>query len=238
MAHRKEYIPTQDAKFDPFFKNVNDYVDQQCTENPPRWTHIPEAARTELAGAYADWHAAWLVTLKPHTAQETAEKNRVRASSEKTLRAFVKAYLRYHPAVTNEDRDNMGIPNDDTIRTPVPRPTAQVEADVTYPGVHLIEISNIRTVKNGEDNLRSDYGVRIFWGIMGASTEADRFRLAAPPVKGDDLPHSTFTHHKRYLFDFDGDSGKTVYFCLRYENAKGGEEGEGPFGPILSAIIP
>jgi hypothetical protein len=35
-----------------------------------------------------------------------------------------------------------------------------------------------------------------------------------------------------------GDSGKTVYFCLRYENQKGGEEGEGPFGPIMSAIIP
>jgi hypothetical protein len=26
--------------------------------------------------------------------------------------------------------------------------------------------------------------------------------------------------------------------CLRHENGKGGEEGEGPFGPILSAVIP
>jgi hypothetical protein len=31
---------------------------------------------------------------------------------------------------------------------------------------------------------------------------------------------------------------KTVWFCLRYENEKGGEEGEGPFGPLFSAIIP
>ncbi|MDR2194913.1 MAG: hypothetical protein LBP19_10725, partial [Treponema sp.] len=93
-------------------------------------------------------------------------------------------------------------------------------------------------VKKGEDDLRSDYGIRIFWGVMGAATESDRFRLSAPPVKGSDLPHSTFTHRKRYLFDFDGDSGKTVYFCLRYENEKGGEEGEGPFGPIVSAVIP
>jgi hypothetical protein len=29
-----------------------------------------------------------------------------------------------------------------------------------------------------------------------------------------------------------------VYFSLKYENEKGGEEGEGPFGPIFSAIIP
>jgi hypothetical protein len=65
-----------------------------------------------------------------------------------------------------------------------------------------------------------------------------RHRIAAPPAKGEDLPHSLFTHKKKYRFDFDGDSGKTVYFCLKYENEKGGPKGEGPFGPILEAIIP
>jgi hypothetical protein len=238
MARNKDYVPTRDADFDPFIKNIVDYVAQQCTGTPPRWPHIPTEARTELNGANDAWHSAYLVTLKPHTSQETAEKNRIRTSSEKTLRNFVRAYLRYHPAVTNEDRDNMGIPNGDPTRTPVPKPTAQVEADIAYPGVHLIELVNIRTVKQGEDKPRSDYGIRVFWGIMGAPTEQDRFRLASPPLTGNDLPHSTFTHHKRYLFDFDGDSGKTVYFCLRYENEKGGKEGEGPFGPMLSAIIP
>jgi hypothetical protein len=88
------------------------------------------------------------------------------------------------------------------------------------------------------DGSRIDYGVRIFWGIMGETTERDKFRLSAPPATGDDLPHSTFTHRKKYRFDFDGDSGKTVWFCLRYENEKGGKEGEGTFGPLFSAIIP
>jgi hypothetical protein len=27
-----------------------------------------------------------------------------------------------------------------------------------------------------------------------------------------------------------------VYFCLRYENSKGRKEGQGPFGPFLSAV--
>jgi hypothetical protein len=40
------------------------------------------------------------------------------------------------------------------------------------------------------------------------------------------------------LFDFDGESGKTVYFCLCYENQKGGKKGQGPFGPRLHAVIP
>jgi hypothetical protein len=93
-------------------------------------------------------------------------------------------------------------------------------------------------VAGSEEEDRSEFGVRIFWGILGAPTAADKFRLSDLPETCRDLPHSTFTHRKRYRFDFDGDSGKTVYFCLRYENEKGGEEGERPFGPVFQAIIP
>jgi hypothetical protein len=31
---------------------------------------------------------------------------------------------------------------------------------------------------------------------------------------------------------------KRISSSLKYENEKGGEEGEGPFGPILKAVIP
>jgi hypothetical protein len=36
-------------------------------------------------------------------------------------------------------------------------------------------------------------------------------------------------------FNFPGDSGKTAYFCIRYENAKGDT---GDWGPVFSAVIP
>jgi hypothetical protein len=38
-------------------------------------------------------------------------------------------------------------------------------------------------------------------------------------------------------FSFPGDTGKTVYFCIRYENSKGGEEGEGDWGPMFTATV-
>jgi hypothetical protein len=85
---------------------------------------------------------------------------------------------------------------------------------------------------------RSDYGVRIFYGLSGEPTDTYRFRLNEPPKKGGDLPYSVFTRRKKERFDFEGESGNRVWFCLRYENSKGGKEGEGPFGPILTAIIP
>jgi hypothetical protein len=63
-----------------------------------------------------------------------------------------------------------------------------------------------------------------------------RHYLRQPPVSGDELPHSLFTKRRKELFDFPmEDSGKTVYFCIRYENSKGKA---GPWGPIISAIIP
>jgi hypothetical protein len=64
----------------------------------------------------------------------------------------------------------------------------------------------------------------------------DKFRLVALPSSGDDLPHSVFTRKRAHQFDFpEADRGKSVYFCLRYENSKGDA---GPWGPILQAIIP
>jgi hypothetical protein len=235
----EDYVPGSDAAFDNWFKNICQYVGSKTAGSPPAWTHIPVTVLTELNAAYTAWRTAYAVTLTPCTKPQRDEKNRARKTAVKYVRNFINVYLRFHPAVTDYDREQMGLHIPDTTHSNIPRPGAQPEADVAYPGVHLIELINIRAVlpPGGEDP-RADYGVRIFWGILGPPTEHDKFRLSAPPLTGDDLPHSTFTHRKRYLFDFAGDSGKTVYFCLRYENEKGGKDGEGPFGPIFFAIIP
>jgi hypothetical protein len=62
-----------------------------------------------------------------------------------------------------------------------------------------------------------------------------RRELMKVPVTGKDLPHSRWTRRRKERFDFDGDSGKTAYFCVCYENGKG-EAGE--FGPMFHAVIP
>jgi hypothetical protein len=55
------------------------------------------------------------------------------------------------------------------------------------------------------------------------------------PLTGDDLPHSMWLRRRRERLIFTGDSGKTVYFCIRYENSKGDV---GPWGPIFFAVVP
>jgi hypothetical protein len=233
----KSYIPGGDGDFDRWFSYLYQYVSQKCAGQTPEWTHIPQAALGVVAALHAAWKTAYGATIGPHTPVETEAKNNAKKAADKGIRPFVNQYLRYAP-VTDEDRKAMGVPIRDTTHTPVPKPDAQAEADVAYPGVHRIRLNNIRAVGSGKDDPRSEFGVRIFWGILGAPSPQDKFRISAPPLTGNDLPHSTFTHRKHYTFNFEGESGNTVYFCLRYENSKGGEEGEGPFGPIFSAVIP
>jgi hypothetical protein len=230
----KDYVPSRDADFDDWFKFMNQYVAQKCGGGTPEWTHIPQAARTALADSYAAWYTAYANTKGPHTPVDTEAKNDAKKASEALVRPFVNQYLHY-PPVTNEDRTAMGIPNRDTIPTPIPVPTAQPEADLTFPGIHLVELRKIRPVSGAAPDSRSDYGVRIYYGFSGPPSEQYKFRLAGEPKTGKDLPYSVFTKRGKERFDFDGESGNTVYFCLRYENPTGGA---GPYGPMLNAVIP
>jgi hypothetical protein len=77
--------------------------------------------------------------------------------------------------------------------------------------------------------------VRIYYGLTGEAGEQFPFRLAGPLKTAKKLPYSVWPRKRKERFDFEGESGNTVYFCLRYENGKGEV---GPFGPVLSAVIP
>jgi hypothetical protein len=111
------YIPAKDADFNVFFKKIRDYVTQKTTGAQPEWTHIPADAVAELQGAYSAWETAYTKTLGEHSSQDTKEKQRVRKESESVLRRFVQNYL-YDPPVSPYDRDEMDVPNHDTVRTP------------------------------------------------------------------------------------------------------------------------
>jgi hypothetical protein len=155
---------------------------------------------------------------------------------------FIKGHYFLSPPLVDADYISLELQPKDTTRSPVPPPTAQAEADITRPGVHLLEL-HLRPVSGSPpDPHRSDYGYRIYYGILppgGASVElatGAKRELIKAPASGDDLPHSKFTRRKKELFDFaQEDSGKTAYFCIRYENAKGES---GPWGPMFSSIIP
>ena len=200
---------------------------------------IPQDRYNELTELYDAARAAFQM------AQDDAQRTPVVTEAcreafgaqEAEMRFFKKHYF-LEPPLSGTDIVAMGLSLLNPA-SPIPRPTAQPEADLTFPGIHLVELRNIRPVAGGIiPDPRSDYGVRIFYGLSGDPTENHRFRVTGVPKTGKDLPESLFTRRKRELFDFEGESGQTVYFCLQYEIPRGGQEGKGPFGPVLTATVP
>jgi hypothetical protein len=200
----------------------------------PEWTHIPKDAVEGLSEAYANFYSAYTPTLVPCTPADRVKRDNARRDAEKVIRPFVKRYLQFDP-VKDEDKKNMAVPIHDTKPSPIADPIAQAEGDLTFPGVHMVEIKKLRPVSGPAPSSKSDYGIKIFFGLTGESTSEHPIRLSKEPKTGRELPESVFTKKKKILFDFEGESGNTLYVCMRYENQKGRE---GPFGPMLKAVIP
>jgi hypothetical protein len=225
MSHKQDPVPQSDGSYDRYLKNIVQYVAEQCGGASPRWTHIPQAARTAQAEDYAAWYTAWAVTFKPHTPQETAEKNRQKARTKKNLRAFIKAYLRYHPAVTNEDRDNMGIPNDDPTRSPVPPPETRPDFDIVVKDIRTLSLpfhdqgTESRAIPYGFD------GAVVRWVVM------DR-----PATSVKELTESHLATRSPFTLVFtDEERGKIVSIAMQWQNKKGQK---GKPSEIQSTIVP
>ena len=119
------------------------------------------------------------------------EKNTVKAALKAAIRQAVKEYLMYNPAVTDADRDGLGLPIHKTTRTPVPPPTQLVDFFLAKP-----------------------YGVRgaeFGWAVLPEPPKSyddlvhSAFDTRSPYTFQFDLP----------------DAGKTLYVCARRENTTG-----------------
>jgi hypothetical protein len=142
------------------------------------------------------------------------------------VREFVNAFLRFNENVTDEDRVNLGITVPDTT------PTSPHDPE-TMPVVTRIDSSIImRIILHDKDSMSGRrakpygiHGVEIRWAI-----------LDAPPVTTADLIHSEFSTRTPHTFICEENQrGKTVWFCLRWENSRGQK---GPWSELYSAIIP
>jgi hypothetical protein len=151
---------------------------------------------------------------------------------------FIKS--RYLISLTNAKFASLNL-NPHKDRPPVPPPHDFIEADISYPGAHTLDLHPSLVAGSPALNPRSGSSYRIYWGVMPLdcatveATTGKKRELMKPPAVGKELPHSRWMQRRKERFGFDGDSGKTVYFRIRCENSKGKA---GEFGSIFSAVIP
>jgi hypothetical protein len=88
------------------------------------------------------------------------------------------------------------------------------------------KLSGVGRIAGNPDD-RENKGYRIWYNIVAPGE--------TPPAKPKDLHDSYYTKRKTDLIEFEyEDSGKTAWFAVQVEN----DGKKGPWGPLVSALIP
>jgi hypothetical protein len=113
----------------------------------------------------------------------------------------------------------------DHTPTPSGSPSSQVTIETYLVGRHELGVKIIYVTGSATD--QANKGYRIWYSVVAQGE--------TPPTNPDDLRKSFFTKRKKDVIEFDfGDSGKTAFFAVQIEN----EGKKGPWGPLVSALIP
>jgi hypothetical protein len=176
---------------------------------------LTEAADTALAAAKNETTRTPVATAQCKAAFETLTAQ---------MRDFKKRYF-LTPPLTDADYISLGLKPHDTTPTPSGPPTAQVTVETYLVGRHELGVKIIYVTGTASDPANKGY--RIWYTVVAPGE--------TPPTNPDDLRKSFYTKRKKDVIEFDfGDSGKTAYFAVQIEN----EGKKGPWGPLVSALIP
>ena len=187
---------------------------------------IPEDIRVRLSAAIDI--AERELAIPPNERNAVTNTRLKTAFDELTaaMRDIKKRYF-YNPPLTDSDIVALGLKLKDSEPTPVADPVGLAKASVKYPNKGALEL-HLEHDGSTPADAKANYGFRIYHGVVAAGETL--------PASGMDLHESIFSRKKKVLFTYNpDDSGKTAYFCIRYENSKGKA---GQWGAMFSAIIP
>ena len=216
-----DFIPHQDGAFLEWAKTLLAYI-------PPKLTvfNIPQTAFTPIQGLLTAYETAFNAAQNPNRGKvDVLNKNEAKEALTQSLRAFIKGFLTYNPAVSDADKENMGLPLHDGTRTPAPAPTTIPELELDSSVIRQISVHFKDAGSDKRGKPAHIHGVELRWAL-----------LDNPPVSVEDLIKSAFDTASPYTFKFDEpERGKALYICPCWENNKGDK---GPWGEIYKAIIP
>jgi hypothetical protein len=141
-----------------------------------------------------------------------------------TMRDFKKRYF-LSPPLLDADYVSLGLKIPDHTPSPIGPPTAQVTLETSLAGRHELGIKIVYLTGSPDD--RANKGYRIWYSVIAQGE--------ASPADPEELRKSFYTKRKKDRMEFEyGDSGKTAWFAVQVEN----DGKKGPWGPLVSALIP
>jgi hypothetical protein len=176
---------------------------------------LVSAAETALSTAQNEATRTPVATAQCKTAFDTLSAK---------MRDIKKRYF-YVPPLTDADLISLGLKIPDPTPTASGTPTAQCTIETYLVGRHELGVKIIYLTGNANDPANKGY--RIWYSVIAPGE--------TPPANPGELRMSFFTKRKKDVIEFEfGDSGKTAWFAVQIEN----EGKKGPWGPLVSALIP
>ena len=216
-----DWFPTKREKQITMAKNWRNVMGENLT----LW-NVTEDAFTKFCSAIDAFDKELSIPLNDRSRVSNA-RLRTACNELRVIMRDIKRRYFLLPPLDKADLIALGLKLKDDTPTAVGKPLGVAAANVKYLGKKVMQLY-IHHVEGTPLNEKANYGYKIYYGVYADSE--------TPPASGKDLRENTFTRKKKELFTFQPeDTGKTAYFCIRYENSKGEA---GPWGQLLSAIIP
>jgi len=217
------YIPASDQGFDAFATNFAALL----TADPTAYGEDAGVAATVQAAVDA-WAAAFALATNPasRTTPVIADKDAARVSAVATIRP-VAMRINANSAVTNQQREDLGLTVRKQFPTPVPAPTS-------VPTLALLQsIPNQQKLSIRDENTPTTkakpfgvVGVEVFRAI-GASP-------AAGPEEASFLARSTVS--PVYLGNSGAEAGLTATYFARW-TTRSGPNGVAQVGPWSAPLV-
>ena len=216
-----DYIPASDGTFDTWQGVFVTYAIANATA-----LGLAPADVAALSVARTSWTSAFVAHGTAQASAESARqmKDDARDGLVGTVRSLVRQ-MQSNPAVTDAQRQAMGITVYDATRTAAPSPTTRpvVTVDTSLRLRHVIAFAD-----EGTPTKKAKPA-----GVMGAELWV---KIGDPPPTGpSELTFLSVDTRTPYTADFDGaDAGKTAHYMVRWTNTRGEK---GPWSETASATI-
>ncbi|MDR0667391.1 MAG: hypothetical protein LBF90_02080 [Prevotellaceae bacterium] len=189
--------------------------------------HFPVDVYECLKALYGVFSVKYQLAITPTTRTKVAvqDKNDARRTLEQAMQQCVREYLSYNHSLSNDVRKRLGLPVPKASRTPAPVAATSPFCSVDSGLLGHLRIAFRDPAHKGKARPHGQRGVVVQWAVGDE-----------PPDSLTAFPHTTFVARSPATLEFPyGDRGKTVYFCLCWENTRGER---GPWSLVASAIIP
>jgi hypothetical protein len=222
--HKGDYIPSKEAAFYPWSKNLVNVSQLKA----PQW-EIPPIQVQNLSTSFNDYETKYQIAINPATRTKITvqDKNDTKRKFVVVLRNFCQGNLQHNLLVTNADRDLLGLPIPDKTSTSIPPPSGTPVARVDT-SVHQ------RHTLHATDSLE----LRPHGGLPEGVSGLETWRHIGAEMPTDDSGFAYLSASTTTSLTVEyplAEVGKNVWYRFRWINAR---NQPGPWSEIICAVIP